>query len=93
LDHSSPPPRNTLLAVVLSLLVVAGFSVFLMIITGGFFIYVLAVIGGIVVLGYLNYLLWGRSLSREVTGQRQEEEARGEREDWPFEEWQDPRQP
>jgi hypothetical protein len=93
LDQRSSPPRNTFLAIVLSLLVVGGFSVFFMIITGGFFIYMLGVIAGVVALGYVNYLLWGRSLSREVTAQQEEEEARGGHDDWPYEEWQDPRRP
>ena len=93
MDQRSPPPRNTLLAIVLSVLVVGGFTVFFMVITGGFFIYMLGVIAGIVVLGYVNYLLWGRSLSQEVTAQQEEEEARGGNDDWPYGEWQDPRRP
>jgi hypothetical protein len=93
LDHDTTRSRDAFLAVFLSLLVAGGFFVFLMVLTGGFFLYVLAVVGGIVVLGYVNYLLWGRSLSRDVTWEREEAEARGELDDWPHDNWQDPRQP
>ena len=44
--------------------------------TGGFFGYLLGVVAGLALLGLIHWLIWGRSFTEEVEGER-EEEARG----------------
>jgi hypothetical protein len=69
------PARSSFLAIVLTLMVLGMIFTFFVIITGGFFLYVLALCLGFGVFGYLHYLLWGRSLTRNVeTGQETESE-------------------
>lgn len=91
MDQDPSSQRQVFLAIFLTGLAAGGFGVLLVIISGGLLLYALAVVAGIIVLGYVNYLLWGRSMSREVTEEQQHEEAPGEQDDWPYQEWQDPR--
>ena len=79
MDYESLPPssqsqRQTLLAVLLAILVGAGFVFFLVLVTGGLFLEILAALGGMGLFGYVHYLLWGRSLSQQVAGERTAEE-------------------
>jgi hypothetical protein len=79
MDYEPPPPspqgqRQTFLAVLLAVLMGAGFVFFLVIVTGGLLLEVLAAVGGIGLFGYVHYLLWGRSLSQQVAGERALEE-------------------
>jgi hypothetical protein len=64
----------------LSGLALAGFLLFLALISGGFFLWVYLIVGGIAALAYLNYLLWGRSMTAATAGEREEEERRARRE-------------
>jgi hypothetical protein len=91
LASNNSSARHTFLALLFSLLVAGGFSVFMMVITGGFFLYLLLVVAAVTALGYLNYLLWGRQLSREALKQEEEASATDGLEEWPYPEWQDPR--
>ena len=76
------------LLVVIAVGLVFGF-VFLL--CAGLSFYILAVLGGIVGLGFLNYLLWGHSFSRQVAGEREEEALRAELEEEPPDEFYPPR--
>jgi hypothetical protein len=60
--------------------------------TGGFLIYILAVVAVGAGVAWFHYLLWGRGLSQNLAGEREELEAqeRAEAEDW---EEDDPRRP
>jgi hypothetical protein len=62
--------------------------VFFNLITGGLVGWLLVGAVILTVLGLFNYLLWGRSLNRQVAGEREEEElrARAEAELWPYDE-------
>jgi threonine/homoserine/homoserine lactone efflux protein len=82
--------RGTFLGVLLTLMGVATICVFALVILSPF---LAQVIGAVVVVfmiagfGCLHYLLWGRSLSQEVAGEREEEEMRARAEQdadaWP----------
>jgi hypothetical protein len=75
--------REVFLALLLVMFFGGGCVLFLTVVTGGFFLYVLAAVAGMGVFGYVHYLLWGHSMTREVAGEREEEEAR---ERWEMEE-------
>ena len=81
------PSRSSFLAIVLTLLVFSMIFTFLVIITGGFFLYLLGLCIGFAVFGYVHYLLWGRSLTRNVEAEEprptESEPSVGE---WPLEE-------
>jgi hypothetical protein len=68
--------RSNFLGILLGLLFCAAIMTLLFAACGGFFVYVLAVIAGTAVLGYVHYFWWGRSLNREVVGEREDEELR-----------------
>jgi hypothetical protein len=78
-DNVQRQRRETFLAFLLTSLVGGGLFLFLMVITGGFILYCLLAVVAIGVVGYLHYLLWGQSLTQEVSGEREQEE---ERERW-----------
>jgi hypothetical protein len=54
----------------------------LTIITGGYFLYFLLLVGGVVLLGWVHYLLWGKLLSEQTAGEREEEQVRQQADDW-----------
>jgi len=60
---------------------------FLMVITGGLFIYFVGVLLLLCLLGFVNYLLWGRGLDRETEGEREEAKVQMEEE---LNEWDRP---
>ena len=70
------------------LVLIAGSLIFgfVFLLCAGLSFYLLAVIGGIAGLGFLNYLLWGHSFSRQVAGEREEEALRAELEEEPLDE-------
>jgi hypothetical protein len=76
--------RETFLTIFFAVLAGGGFLLFLVLVTGGFFLYPLLIGGGIAAVGGLHYLLWGRSLSEQTAGEREEAEfrARMEAEPW-----------
>lgn len=68
--------RETLVGfLLLALLGGAGF-VFLNFISFGIFFWALVLVMLVVAVGYLHYLLWGQSLTREVAGEREENALR-----------------
>jgi hypothetical protein len=86
--HPHSDSRGKLLGVLLALLAVAAIVGFALVILSPF----LAVaIGAVVIVvmmvgfGFLHYWLWGRSMSQEVAGEREEEELRppADVDEWP----------
>lgn len=77
--ESEPDPsrqqRETFLTILLCTLVVGGGLVFMIGLMGMFVIHAITVMAVVVAFGMFHYLLWGRSLSREVEGEREEEEG------------------
>ena len=88
-NHSpEPSQRGTFLGVLLTLLGGVGFVAFTLVILSPFLAHV---IGGVVVVmlmvgfGFLHYWLWGRSMSQQVAGEREEEEmkSQADADPWP----------
>jgi hypothetical protein len=81
--------REAMLAVMLAVL---GGVFALVLLTGGFLLYLLLAAAGVAVLGGLHYLLWGRLMSEETAGEREEAELRDRAE---LQEWDlpEPRRP
>ena len=52
--------------------------VFFNILTMGLFMYLIVGAVAVAALGYVNYLLWGRSLTRETAWEREEMEMLGD---------------
>jgi hypothetical protein len=75
-DNSPSSARESFLALLLAALFGGGILLFLIFVSGGFFFYVLCAATFVAVLGLVNYVLWGQAFSREVAGEREEEEAR-----------------
>jgi hypothetical protein len=73
--------RETFLGLFLAIFFGGGFALFLILVTGGFFLYVLVAVAVIGLVGSLHYLLWGRALTQDVAGEREEDEARERWED------------
>ncbi len=73
-----PPPkgRDTLLTIVLVVLLGCSFAFFLDMVSLGYFRFVIVTVVGITLIGFFHYLLWGYALSREVAGEREEEELK-----------------
>jgi len=79
MNYEAPPqssPRGNFLALFLVTFAAVGFLVFLILISGGLFLDMIVVGGGVVALGFVNYLLWGRSFNRTMAGEREEEKLR-----------------
>jgi hypothetical protein len=74
--------RATMLPLMLGAMLAFLFAVFLVLITGGFFLYVVAAGGAILLLGTLHWVVWGKLLTEQTAGEREEmdllERARGE---------------
>ena len=83
--------RETFLTVFLAGFTLIASLYVVTLLTGGFLIYILLVVAACAAVGVFHYLLWGRSLSEEVAGEREEMEGREQGE----EEWglYDPRRP
>jgi predicted signal transduction protein with EAL and GGDEF domain len=79
-DYTRHPSRGreTLLAVVLSLVVGGAFVLFLNFATGGFVFYAIAIAFVMSVFGLVHYFLWGRSFMKEVAEERRELELQDE---------------
>jgi arginine exporter protein ArgO len=68
--------RQTVVTVALTS-VAAAFSLLLLVmIGGGFFVYLVGIVGAIVAFGGFHYLVWGRLLTQETAGEREEEQLR-----------------
>ncbi len=70
--------RATFLSFLFALVGMGAVLVILFAACGGLTAYVIAVIAGTAALGYAHYLLWGRSLNREVAGEREDAALRDE---------------
>jgi hypothetical protein len=75
-SESHQEQRANFLGILLALLLCCAILTLLFAACGGIMVYVLAVIGGTAVLGYVHYLFWGRSLNREVAGEREDDDLR-----------------
>jgi hypothetical protein len=64
--------RSTFLPVVLGTLVVTFICGALILLTGGLVFYVGCSVGLLVLLGLIHYVVWGKSMSDEVAGERAE---------------------
>lgn len=68
--------RGTIISVLSMTILAAAGMVVMFALCGGLSVYTAAVIGGVIALGCLHYLWWGRALSRQVAGEREETEIR-----------------
>jgi hypothetical protein len=84
-DPQTTAQRETVLSVALSVLIGGFLLVFFVIITGGLVLYLFLVGAGMSGFAALHYLWWGRTLSEQVEGEREEQELREQAraDDWP----------
>jgi len=77
--------RETIVSVMLTGMTAAFFLLLLALISGGYFVYLLLILIAIGAFGSFHYLLWGRLLSEETAGEREEEQLRQRAlaDDWP----------
>jgi hypothetical protein len=68
--------RETFLSVFLGCTILIGLLFVFTILTGGFLLYIMAVLAVATVVGWMHYLLWGRALTQQTAGDREEMEAR-----------------
>lgn len=57
-----PRRRETFLVLFMTVALVFAVTVFTLMITGQFFFAILSVVGGMIVLGFLQYVIWGRPM-------------------------------
>jgi hypothetical protein len=70
--HDPPSNRATFLPTLLGGLATLFFLFLLIPLTGGFFFWVVLLTGAMIALGMFHYLLWGKTLSDQVAGEREE---------------------
>jgi hypothetical protein len=85
------PPRDTLLTFTLLGLVAAAVLVFLVGLLGEFFLAAVCIVTTIAAVGTLHYLVWGRSLSKEVAAEQPPEELPAETDGWAADDRYSPR--
>jgi hypothetical protein len=73
-DSPSSRGRESFVALMLATLAGGGFLLFLILVSGGFFFYVLCTQVGVFSLASFHYLLWGRTMEREVAFEREAQE-------------------
>jgi hypothetical protein len=85
--------RETLLSIVLSTMLGFFILVFLVIITGGFIFWLGLVVLAMGGFAALHYYWWGRNLTQDVAGEREEQELRdrARADDWTLPEPRHPR--
>jgi hypothetical protein len=79
MDPHGPAPasgRQTVVTVALSTMAVMFFLLLTLLITGGMFLILVGIVCAIVVFGAIHYFLWGRLLTQETEGEREEEQLR-----------------
>ena len=76
--------RENILAIMLSVMVLGAFAVFLIVVTGGLLLQILGIVILGVIVGWVHYRLWGRSLIRNTEGEREEAELRAKLETEPW---------
>ena len=83
-DPQTTRRRETLLSFVLSTMLGLFILVFLVIITGGFIFWLGLVVLGMGGFAALHYYWWGRNLTHDVAGEREEQEQhdRARADDW-----------
>ncbi len=77
--HPRSDSRGTFLGVLLAVLAAAAIVGFTVVILSPFLaqaIGAVVIVGMMVGFGYMHYWLWGRAMSQEVAGEREEEELR-----------------
>ncbi len=78
--------RQTVVTVALTAMAAAFSLLLLVMIGGGFFIFLVGIVLAIAAFGGLHYLLWGKLLTEETAGEREEEQLRQRA----LEDWADP---
>jgi hypothetical protein len=74
-DHSSQPSgRETILTIMLATMAIVGAFAFLVVIMGVFVFHALGIFALLACFGFAHWLLWGRSMSQEVSAEREQEE-------------------
>lgn len=66
--------RAVFLGAMIGVMAGCGLLLVSFLLCGGLTFYVLGLVLGLGLFGYFHYLLWGRSLSQEVSGEREEDE-------------------
>jgi hypothetical protein len=72
-DQGPSESRQNFLALFLATIGGGFFLFVLILLTGGLFLYVLLVVGLMALLGLFHYVAWGKMMSEEVAGEREEE--------------------
>jgi hypothetical protein len=85
MDNDPRQQRQTFLTVLLTVIVMFFGALGLTLITNGLFLWVLLIGSGIGGIALIHYVTWGKLLSDEVAGEREEEELRqrAAAEEWP----------
>jgi len=66
-ERSFPPRRQTFLVLALAAGLACIITLYFLLVAGQFFLAVLTVVGGLIVLGFLQYLIWGWPMSRPAS--------------------------
>lgn len=66
-QRSFPPRRQTFLALALAVGLACIIALYFLLVAGQYFLAVLTVLGGLIVLGCLQYLIWGWPMSRPAS--------------------------
>jgi hypothetical protein len=78
--------RETLLILFLIIFLGGTGAFFLYFLTLGFLGHVLLAVAGITLVGFLHYSLWGRTMTQEISQERDDKNISGEMEEW----WEKP---
>jgi hypothetical protein len=73
--HGQEPDtvRQTIVTLFMSTIGVVLVLVPLVVLSGGYFMYLLVLCAGIVLFGAFHYVVWGRLLTQQTAGEREEE--------------------
>jgi hypothetical protein len=83
-DNNTSNPREDMLAIMLTAIVLGIFGVFMIVVTGGLLLQIIGVVTIGTAIGWVHYRLWGRSLVNRTAGEREEAElmAKLEKDQW-----------
>jgi hypothetical protein len=73
-DDARRQHRQAVVTILLAGMAAAFTLLVLILLTGGWFVYLALLAGGMALFGLLHYVLWGRGLTRETAGEREEEQ-------------------
>jgi nicotinamide riboside transporter PnuC len=78
--------RENLLTIFLTLIGATLFLCLMIAFTGGFFFYVVTAVAALGLLGSFHYWLWGRAMTQNTAGEREEQLLREQAEEngWPL---------